>query len=112
MGRAPPGATLGGMVTGKGGVVPKLPPRTTLDGWTSEVPMPSVGAPEPPRDTPRNRPAWLTLAASYGPIVLVAGGLVAGLASRWLFPKAVTSEQAVSEEPAPANEQRELAKAA
>ena len=52
----------------------------------------------------------------YSPLLAIGTYFALGvvvLASRWLFPKTdVTSEQVVNEQPAPANEQRELAKAA
>ena len=53
----------------------------------------------------------------YSPLLSIGTYLALGLvvlASRWFFPKAkqLASEQPASEQAAPANEQRELAKAA
>src|ERR1051325_230516 len=51
----------------------------------------------------------------YSPMLAIGTYFALGLAvlaSRWFFPKVVSSEQAGNEQPTPANEQRELAKAA
>ena len=52
----------------------------------------------------------------YNPLLAIGTYLALGMvvfASRWFFPKAeMTSEQPVGEKPEPANEERELAKAA
>ena len=51
----------------------------------------------------------------YSPMLSIGTYLALGLvvfASRWFFPKAVASVQSTSDQLAPANEQREFAKAA
>lgn len=51
----------------------------------------------------------------YSPMLAIGTYFALGLAvlvSRWLFPRATNASESVGEHPAPANEQRELAKAA